>query len=108
MHRGLAHGVICGLCLELERGDGAVGDAAGNDEVKVAQVGGDVEGEAVRGDALGDVDAECGDLLFLNRAVCNGPDTGAAGDALRGDAEVVADADENLFEHAHEVDGAEV
>ena len=36
------------------------------------------------------------------------PDAGALADALRHDAEVAAGTDEDLFEHADEVDGAEV
>src|SRR5689334_1764656 len=46
--------------FELQRGDAAVGDAAGDDPFEVAEVGGDVKGEAVRGDALRDVDADGG------------------------------------------------
>ena len=53
-----------GVGFEFERGDRAVGDAAGDDEVEVAEVGGDVEGEAVRCDGLRDVDADGGDFLF--------------------------------------------
>ena len=94
--------------LELQRGDRAVGDAAGDDPVEVAEVGGDVEREAVRGDGLRDMDADGGDLLFANAAAGQGPDAGEFADALRGHAEVFAGEDEGLFHQADEVDGAEV
>ena len=42
-----------------------IGNAAGNDQLKVAQVGGDVEGEAVRGDAARHMNADGGDLALL-------------------------------------------
>ncbi len=57
--------VGCGVGdFPFEAGDGPVGDAAGIDEREVAQVGGDVEGEAVGGDAARDVDADGADLAF--------------------------------------------
>ena len=97
-----------GVGLEFEAGDLAVGDAAGDDPLEVAQVGGDVEREAVRGDALRDVDADGGDLLLRDAAAGDGPDAGELADALREHAEVAAGADEDLFEQADEVDRAEV
>src|SRR5579883_1567476 len=93
--------------FELEAGDGAIGDAAGDDEVEVAQVGGDVEREAVRGDAARDVHADGGDFLLGDGAAGDGPDAGASGDALRGDGEVSQGADEGFFEEADVVDGAD-
>ena len=51
----------------FEARHGAVGDAAGIDESEVAQIGGDVEGESVRGDAAGDVNADGGDLALALR-----------------------------------------
>ena len=83
--------------LEFERGDGAVGDAAGDDPVEVADVGGDVEGEAVRGDRLGDVDADGGDLFLVYAAAGESPDAGEFADALSGDAEVFAGVDEDFL-----------
>jgi hypothetical protein len=94
--------------FELERGDGLVGDAAGDDEGEVAEVGGDVESEAVRGDGLGDVDADGGDLFLGDGAASIGPDAGELADALGGDPEVFAGEDEGFFHEADEVDGAEV
>ena len=94
--------------LEFERGDGAVGDAAGDDPVEVAEVGGDVEGEAVRGDRLGNVDADGCDFFLADAAAGEGPDSGEFTDALSGDAEVFAGVDEDFFHEADEVDGAEV
>ena len=40
-----------GVGLQFEAGDAAIGDAAGNDPLEVAQIGRDVQREAVRGDA---------------------------------------------------------
>jgi hypothetical protein len=94
--------------FELERGDGAVGDAAGDDEREIAEVGGDVEGEAVRSDGLGDVDSDCGDLLFADTAAGERPDPRQLADPLGGDAKVFAGEDEGFFHEADEVDGAEV
>ncbi len=94
--------------FELERGYRPVGDAAGDDPVEVAKVGGDVEGESVGGDGLGDVDANGGDLLFANGASWEGPDAGKFEEALGGDSEVFAGEDEGFFDEADEVDGAEV
>ena len=94
--------------FQFQRRYRPVGDAAGDDPVEVAQVGGDVQGEAVRGDALGDVDADGGDLLLANAAARQCPDAGEFADALGRDAEVAAGADEGLFHQADEVDGTEV
>src|SRR6185437_12756787 len=44
---GLHRRRAAGVGFEFEAGDLAVGDAAGNDPLEVAQVSGDVEGEAV-------------------------------------------------------------
>lgn len=46
--------------LLLHRGDWFCGDAAGDDQVEVAEVGIYVEGEAMGGDEAGDVDADGG------------------------------------------------
>ena len=94
--------------FEFEGRYGAVGDAAGDDVVEVAEIGGDVEGEAVGGDGLGDVDADGGDFLFADGAAGEGPDAGEFADALGGDAEIFAGEDEGFFHEADEVDGAEV
>ncbi len=112
---GLIHGRD-GICLQLQAGHFAVGDAARDDPLEVAQVGRHVQREAMRGDALRDVDADGGDLLFVDAAdgiglhiwVNDGPDAGALRDALGHHAELAAGADEDLFEQADEVDGAEM
>ena len=83
--------------LEFERGDGSIGDAARDDPGEVAEVGGDVEGEAVRGDGLRDVDADSCDLFLADIAAGEGPNAGEFADALGGDAEVLAGEDESLF-----------
>ena len=51
--------------LPLQAGDGAVCNATGVDEVKVPQIRGDVEGEAVRGNAAGHMDADGADLSAM-------------------------------------------
>ncbi len=48
----------------LQAGDRVIGNAAGNDQSKVIEVGGDIEGEAVRGDAARHMNADGGDLAF--------------------------------------------
>ena len=62
----------------------------------------------MRGDSLRDVDADGGDLLLADAASGERPDAGEFADALRQDAEVVAGADERLFDQADEVDRAEM
>lgn len=49
--------------FEFDGGDG-FGQSAGDDELEVVEVGGDVEGESVGGDPAGDVDADGGDLAL--------------------------------------------
>ena len=83
--------------FEFERGHGAVGNATGNDPVEVTEVGGDVEREAVRGDGLGDVDADGCDLFLADIAACKGPNAGEFADTLGRDAEVFAGKDESLL-----------
>ena len=104
LHGGLA----VRIGFELQAGDLAVGDAAGDDPVEVAEIRRDVECEAVRGDALRDVDADGSDLFLKDAAPGEGPDTGALADALGHDAEVAAGADKNLFEQTNVVDRTEV
>ena len=78
----------------------AVGDATGNDEVEVAEVGGDVEGEAVGSYPAADVDADGGEFFLWDIARRMNPDAGFAWDAIRGDAEIAGGADHGLFERA--------
>ena len=54
----------------FEGGGFAVGDAAGNDEVEVTQIGGDVVGKTVGGDPAADVDANGGEFFFRWRRRC--------------------------------------
>ena len=103
----------------FKTGDWAVGDAAGVDEGEVAEVSGQVEGEAVGGDATGDVNADGADLAFafrscgrqpfgqINRLGKATPDAGEAADAAGRDAIEGAEADKGFFHEANEVDGAE-
>ena len=46
-------------------GHGLGGNSAGNDQVEVVEIGVHIEGEAVRGDGAGDVDADGGDFGFV-------------------------------------------
>lgn len=97
--------------FEVKAGYWLVSDAAGIDELEVTQVGGDVEGEAVRGDSAGDVDADRADFSFASRAgllvVKAAPDAGESGDATGADAVDSAEADEGFFHHSDEVDWTE-
>lgn len=84
---------------ELFEGGGfAVGDAAGNDEIEITQVGGDVIGKAVRGDPAADVDADGGEFFLGGIARRLDPDAGFAGDAISGDAEIGGGSNHGLFE----------
>jgi len=49
----------------LHRGDRLRSDAARDDEIEVAEIGVDVESEAVGSDEAGNVDADGGELGFL-------------------------------------------
>ncbi len=94
--------------FEFEGRNGAVGDAAGDDPVEVAQIRGHVQGESVGGDGLRDVDTDGGDLLFADASAGQRPDAGQFGDALRGDAEVFAGEDKSFFDETDEVDRAKM
>lgn len=94
--------------FELKGRYGPVGDAAGDDPVEVAKVGGDVECEAMRGDGLGDMHTDGRNLLFVNAAAGEGPDAGKLADALRGYGEVLAGQDECFFHQANKIDWSEM
>ena len=94
--------------FEVEAGHLPVGDAAGNNPLEIAEVGRDVEGEAMRSDTLRDMNADRGDLLLRYRAACKSPNASATADPLRGHAKIATGADEYLFEKADEIDRAEV
>lgn len=84
----------------MHAGDGAASQAAGDDELEVGEVGGDVEGEAVGGDPLADADAHGGDLG--GRAIGGfDPDASGFGVAVALDAVGVEGVDDGLFEEAH-------
>jgi hypothetical protein len=93
--------------LEIKAGDGSVADSAGDDEVEVAKIGGDVEGESVGGYPAGDVNTNRGNFLLLDGSAGEGPDAGASGDSLGEDAEVGRGANKGFFEPADVVDGTE-
>jgi hypothetical protein len=102
--------------FEVEAGYGLICDAAGINELEVAQVCGDVEGEAVGGDSAGDMDADGADFSFVGRAwlcrawlvvVKSAPDPGESSDTAGADAINSAEADQGFFHHANEIDGTE-
>jgi len=109
------------LNFKSETGDWAVGDTAGVDEGKIAQVGGDVERKAMRSDSARDVDAYRANLalalwvvLFhcratpVQRAAVHGtPNASEAADSTGGYAELPAKTNEGLFHQAHKINGAE-
>ena len=108
LHGGLARGVVGGLRFELERGDSAVGDAAGDDRSKSRR-----SVVTLRAKPCEVTPCETwmprAAIFFsciLPRAI--GPDASALAMRCAMNAEVVADADDDLFEQAHEVDRAEV
>src|SRR5512142_764401 len=57
LHRGMLPG------FELDGGD-RLGQSAGNNQLEVIQVGGDVQGETMRADAARYVNADGGNLAF--------------------------------------------
>src|SRR2546423_1503099 len=104
----------------FKRSGFAAGDAAGNDQVEVAQIRGNIVGETVRSNPAAEVYADSTELFGSGqwpRAVwgrrvasgeCRGmaylgfyPDACLARFANRGDAVIGACADHHLFEHAH-------
>ena len=72
---GFGDGVQVKLLAEflLHRGYRLGGDAAGDDQVEIAEIGIHVEGEAVRSDEAGDVDADGGELGFGVRRSVRSP-----------------------------------
>ena len=94
-------------------------DTAGNDEVKVIEVGIHVESKAMGGHSARDMDADSGDF-GLSRALLDrtaeggrahvavgGPHAGESGNALCRDTEIRASANENFFQSANIVDCAQ-
>src|SRR5579862_7668491 len=89
-----------GAMEELFEGGGfAVGDAAGNDEVEIAQVGRNVVGKAVGSDPAAQVHADGGEFFFGDGGGWLDPDTGFTGDAISGDAEIGGGADHGFLEN---------
>ena len=107
-HGGLAvMGQVLGA-FKVETGNLPAGDATWDDPLEVAEVGRHVKGEAMRGDATRDMNADRGDLLFRYRAACESPDASATADPLCEHAELTTGADEDFLEEAHKVDRAKV
>ena len=92
-----------------------IGNAAGHNQLEVAQVSGDVEGEAVRGDAARHVDTDGADFdalclattLVQRVAARRAPDTGQTRDAAGAHAVDAAEADEGFLHAAHKIDRAQ-
>src|SRR6266566_2761928 len=84
----------------FERGRLAVRNAAGDDEVEIAQVGGNIVGEPVRSDPPADVHANRGEF-FGSAARGSRPNAGFTRFAPGFDAELGGSADHRFFEHAH-------
>ncbi len=102
--------------FDFEAGHGAIRNAARVDELEVAQVGGDVEGEAMGSDAARDVNTDGTNLPPLTgRQISGGalrfrqaaPYAGETGNAPGADSIDATKADEGLFHHAHEIDRAD-
>ena len=62
----------------------------------------------MRGDRLGDVDSDGGNLPLADAAAGEGPDAGEFADALCGDAEVFAGVDEGFFHQPDKIYGSQV
>jgi hypothetical protein len=92
----------------LQAGDGA-GEAAGVDEGKVGQVGGDVEGQAVQGNPAAkfnthgtDLGGTCGIERPRGRGVERvDPDAGGSRVAVADEVEAGDGVDDDLFKQAH-------
>src|SRR5271166_426671 len=82
----------------FEGGGFAIGDAAGNDEVEVTKVGGNVVGETVGGDPAADVHTNGGEFFFAGSSL--NPDTGFSRDTIGGDAEIAGGANHGLFQRS--------
>src|SRR5262249_60686869 len=76
-------------------GDAKLGDAAWVDQLEVAQVGLQVDGEAVQRDAVALGDADRGDLSML------GEDANVAIFEVRGDAEAAQGVNDRVFQRAN-------
>jgi len=82
----------------FERGGFAVSNAARDDQIEVAQIGGDVVGEAVGSDPAADVDADGSEFFFRGSGL--DPDARFTRDAIRGNTEVGGGTDHRFFEGA--------
>src|SRR5580698_4402199 len=103
----IRHGVNTRVDLQFKTRNLAVHNAAGNDQIEVAQIGCHVERKAVRGDTARNMHAERGNFLLLNSAACRCPHARSAANSLCADAILPASADQNLFKLANIVDSAE-
>ncbi len=92
--------------FEFETGYLAIGDAAGDDPLEFAQIGCDIQREAVRCNTLRDVHADGGDFLLTDAASGQRPHAGELADALGHHAELAAGADQDLFQQANIIDRA--
>jgi hypothetical protein len=89
-----------GALEEFFKGSGfAIGDAARDDEIEIAEIGRDIVSETVGGDPAADVDADGSEFFFLGSGL--DPNAGFARDAVSGDAEIGGGPDHGFFEGAH-------
>jgi hypothetical protein len=81
-----------GAHAQLRHGGHRLGQAAGNDVLEIAQVGGDVQRETVRGDPSADVHADGADFAPAH------PNAGQLGNAAGLDAEIGQRIDDGLLD----------
>jgi hypothetical protein len=97
---GLGLGEGDGTVEKFFQGSGlAVGQAAGDDEVEIAEISGDIVGKAVGSDPAADMDADGSEFFF--GGVGRDPDAGFARNTIGGDAEAGGGADHDFFKGAN-------
>src|SRR5258708_30739031 len=79
----------------LERGEATVGDAGGDDQAEVVEVGRYVERKAMTRNPAGDAHTDGRQFLLPD------PDSGQSIDTMRADAVIARRAHQDVFEIAH-------
>ena len=92
--------------LNIQAGDPTIDDSTGNNPVEVSKVSGAVQGEAVRRNASGDMNADGGNLFLCDASSRTGPNPGATWYAVGEQLELRAGADQDFFEVADVIDCA--
>src|SRR5262244_352135 len=99
--------------LVVHRGHRLGFNPARHDQMEIAEIGVDVQSEAVRGNSARDVNADGSDLRFSCRASLDvpilrfGPYPGETRDAVRRDPEIGAGTNQHVFQTSHELNGAD-